>query len=189
MSTPHRKAKPSMSTSPEHAADQQNTHFDEYFRSNYVRLVRWLIFSGATGVEAHDAIQSAMEAAFRHWPRISTPDPYVRKVAMRYFLRERARAAREKPTERTAAEPVATTHFEYRAEVQEVRAALASLPPAQRFVVALSMDGYTPKEISQLLEKPSSTVRSHLRFARRALRSKLIRGHGQATREEVHDGP
>ena len=52
--------------------------------------------------------------------------------------------------------------------------ALAELPEVQREIVLLhDMEGWKHREIAERLEIPSGTVRSHLHFARKALRAAL----------------
>ena len=64
------------------------------------------------------------------------------------------------------------------AEASELRsrldAALAELPEVQREIVLLhDWEGWKHREIAERLDLPSGTVRSHLHFARKALRSSL----------------
>jgi RNA polymerase sigma factor (sigma-70 family) len=54
-------------------------------------------------------------------------------------------------------------------QVGQVRAYLAGLPPAQREVMALTIDDYSPIEIAHMLGKKPETVRANLREARRRL--------------------
>lgn len=178
-----------MSTSRPHAPLQHNDDFDDYFRRDLLPLTRWLIFCGATAPEAQDAIQTAMEAAYANWTAIASPRAFVRTVAMRYYLKDRARARRDLTAQAPRVEPATTPNYDLSAEAEHVRAALASLPPVQRHVMALTIDSYTPSEISIILAKPVDTVRSNLRHARRTLRRRLIHDSGTAVREEAHDGP
>lgn len=64
------------------------------------------------------------------------------------------------------------------AETSELRGrlkeALAALPEVQRQIVLLhDLEGWKHREIADRLELPSGTVRSHLHFARKALRASL----------------
>jgi RNA polymerase sigma-70 factor (ECF subfamily) len=63
-------------------------------------------------------------------------------------------------------------------ETVELRAnlsdALGQLPEIQRQIVLLhDLEGWKHREIAERLELPSGTVRSHLHFARKALRGAL----------------
>ena len=52
--------------------------------------------------------------------------------------------------------------------------ALSQLPEVQRQIVLLhDLEGWKHREIAERLELPSGTVRSHLHFARKALRKAL----------------
>ena len=69
------------------------------------------------------------------------------------------------------------------AEMSELRGmlkeALAVLPEVQRQIVLLhDLEGWKHREIADRLELPSGTVRSHLHFARKALRAVLGRTPG-----------
>jgi RNA polymerase sigma-70 factor (ECF subfamily) len=64
------------------------------------------------------------------------------------------------------------------AEAAELRSlleqALAELPEVQRQIVLLhDLEGWKHREIADRLDLPSGTVRSHLHFARKALRRSL----------------
>lgn len=50
---------------------------------------------------------------------------------------------------------------------------LETLPPAQREVLALAVDGFTPTEIAELLGKTRAAVRKNLQFARERLKHEL----------------
>jgi RNA polymerase sigma-70 factor (ECF subfamily) len=55
-----------------------------------------------------------------------------------------------------------------------LRSALAELPEVQRQIVLLhDLEGWKHREIAERLDLPSGTVRSHLHFARKALRQAL----------------
>lgn len=57
-----------------------------------------------------------------------------------------------------------------------VRNAVAALPPEQRHVLTLvDLEGFTYKEVAQILELPMGTVMSRLCRARRALRERIGR--------------
>ena len=70
--------------------------------------------------------------------------------------------------------------FAERRELDEaLQGALAELTAVQREVVLLhDLEGWKHREIAERLELPSGTVRSHLHFARKALREMLegVRG-------------
>ena len=52
--------------------------------------------------------------------------------------------------------------------------ALRQLPEVQREIVLLhDLEGWKHREIAEMMELPSGTVRSHLHFARKTLRAAL----------------
>jgi len=57
---------------------------------------------------------------------------------------------------------------------QALETALSQLPEVHRQIVMLhDMEGWKHREIAERLDLPSGTVRSHLHFARKALRQAL----------------
>jgi RNA polymerase sigma-70 factor (ECF subfamily) len=57
---------------------------------------------------------------------------------------------------------------------ERLEAAVATLPSIQREIVLLhDLEGWKHREIAERLDIPSGTVRSHLHFARKALRIAL----------------
>ncbi|NCG33302.1 MAG: sigma-70 family RNA polymerase sigma factor, partial [Proteobacteria bacterium] len=65
-----------------------------------------------------------------------------------------------------------------------LKAALAALPEVQQQIVMLhDVEGWKHREIAERLELPSGTVRSHLHFARKALRNALGTMPGAAESE------
>jgi RNA polymerase sigma factor (sigma-70 family) len=61
---------------------------------------------------------------------------------------------------------------------QEVTQVLQALPPRQRQVLALTIDGWTPAEIADLLGIDSAAVRSNLMKARRNAANQRRTGEG-----------
>ena len=65
--------------------------FTDFYRNHCLRLVRFLMHSGATFEEAQDAAQDTMVAAFERWSTIRDPAAYVRTTALRTSLRSAVR--------------------------------------------------------------------------------------------------
>ncbi|MEW2529512.1 RNA polymerase sigma factor [Streptomyces sp. NPDC047071] len=148
--------------------------FSEFFRAEYPRLVRGLAAAGATVEEAKDVAQEAMLELAGIWPNCRRPYGWVRKVAWHKYLK-----IAERDRKRTNGEwqaclcPQAVQSYDDPDEKEWVRQRLLELPPRQRAVVALYVDGYSTDEIAELLKTEVSTVRSHLRHARTALRRSI----------------
>ena len=168
---------------------QKPVDFDHYFRSDLIALTRWLVFSGASPAEAQDAIQVAMMAAYTNWAVIESPRAYVRTIAMRHFLNERAKVRRDHDAWRRSSQDLAVIDYDFDTEGRLVLAVLTGLPRAQRHIMALTFDGYTPNEIAGILAQPAATVRSNLRHARRALSRQFNPGYDKAAGREANDGP
>jgi len=102
----------------------------------------WFVMSlGASAEAAAAAAQSAFTDAFPVWHTIRHPNAWLRRVAERAYYRRAARETLvESPPDRPGPLPTASA-AELRAEARAVLAALASLPPKQRRVMAWCIDG------------------------------------------------
>ncbi|WP_161624945.1 RNA polymerase sigma factor [Streptomyces spectabilis] len=148
--------------------------FSEFFRAEYPRLVRGLAATGATVEEAKDVAQEAMLELAGIWPNCRRPYGWVRKVAWHKYLKIADRDRKRTNGEWQASlHPQAVQDCDAPDEREWVRQQLMRLPPRQRAVMALYVDGYSTEEIAELLKMEVSTVRSHLRHARIALRRGL----------------
>lgn len=167
---------------------EQIKGFPPFFEAEYKPLMRYLIFLGATREEALNVAQEAMTQVLRRWARVETPRSYVRTTARRIFFTGCEKARREQEgwrelarlQNRCASEPLD-------AETRWVLEMLQALPERQRNVVALTMEGYTPEQISEMTESKAATVRSNLRHA--TSRLKMLLDSAEFTRKEVRDGP
>jgi RNA polymerase sigma factor (sigma-70 family) len=143
--------------------------FTRFYRENLDRLVAYLIYQGASAHLAADLAQEAMITAYRRWHEIMSPRAYVWKVAYKAFISHVLHATEEPLAE--VPEPPAVLPHPEEAEAwlqkQQVIAVLRALPSRQRQVLALTIDGWTPAEIAELLGIDPSAVRSSLMKARR----------------------
>ena len=156
---------------------------EELFRCYWARAHRaaYLIVHGSSAAE--DIAQEAFLAAVRTLDRFDRRRPFGpwlhRIVVNRAIDWARARALRREASdellpelEDLAREPSPST-----AGMDELRPALAALPPEQRAVVVLRhLLDYTPGEIGRLLELPRGTVNSRLRRGLDALAIELTGG-------------
>lgn len=152
--------------------------FNSFFRKEYSRVVKIVMYAGATFEEAEDAVSPAMAQAYTRWPLLTQPDAWVRTVALHNYLKEVTRDRRRGHLETRAAhqdclDRVAVQAHEEPDERNRVTAVLRRLPPAQLMAMALTFDGYTPTEIAQMLQQDASTVRSNLRHARKRMQDEL----------------
>jgi RNA polymerase sigma-70 factor (ECF subfamily) len=168
----------------------------------YSELVRRHI-SGAYAValselgdsrDAEDAAQDTFIQALQRLEECRDPSKFgawVRTIARNRArsLGRRKRVRQAEPLE-TAYDAAGTADPSKDLERTELRAhlerALATLKPVQRQVIVLhDLEGMKHGEIANDLGIPEGTVRSHLHFARRALRELL---GGIYRQEELDDG-
>lgn len=159
-------------------ADGYDDEFDGFFRKEYSRVVKVVMYAGATFEEAEDAVSPAMARAYARWPLLTQPDAWVRMVALRNYLKgvtkdRRRRQLETKAGRRDCLDRIPVKTHEEPDERSRVITVLRCLPPAQLMVMALTFDGYTPTEIAQMLDQDASTVRSNLRHARKRLRDEF----------------
>ena len=147
--------------------------FATFYASSYRAVLAATLAVGGSLPEAEDAVQEAMKDLLRAWERVTSPYTYVRTAAVRRLLRARRRE--RDVVERAAArlggpgghDPGGgLTGWEDREWVGQV---LRSLPPAQREVLALLVDEFSPGEVAALLGKSEDAVRQNLYATRRRL--------------------
>jgi RNA polymerase sigma factor (sigma-70 family) len=157
--------------SPEPSSETQGAEdeFGRFYREHFSRLVAYLVYQGAAVHLAADLAQDAMAAAWRRWAEVTMPRAYVYKVAGRAYTRR----ALEEPEllAGEVPEPSAALPRPGEAEAwlqqQQVLRVLRALPPRQRQVLALTVDGWAPAEIADMLGIEPDAVRASLMKARR----------------------
>jgi RNA polymerase sigma-70 factor (ECF subfamily) len=133
--------------------------------------------------DAEDAAQEAFLVALDRLEECRNPERFggwlmtiVRNRSKNLVRREALRETEEVPAGARSRIPTPDRV----AETTELRAllreALVGLPELQRQIVLLhDLEGWKHREIADRLELPCGTVRSHLHFARKALRRALHR--------------
>jgi RNA polymerase sigma factor (sigma-70 family) len=143
--------------------------FARFYRDHINRLVAYLVYQGAAAHLAADIAQDAMVSVFRRWPEIKSPRGYAWTVAYRAFIRHALNDPEQPAGE--VPEPAALLPRPAEAEAwlqeQHTIHVLQALPRRQRQVLALTVDGWTPAEIAELLGLAPAAVRSNLKKARR----------------------
>ena len=149
--------------------------YASFFRERFSRTVILLIAMGASRADAEDAVQEAMVKAWQKWESIETnPAAWVCTVAYRAYLRQlRARDGQTASLDASTSELTVDSDLSIFADGQRVLQLLRALPPGQRTVAAFFYDGLTCEEIAVLVEKPTATVRSQLRHARKTLKEMM----------------
>jgi RNA polymerase sigma-70 factor (ECF subfamily) len=139
--------------------------------------------------DAEDAAQESFLVALQRLEECRSPERFagwlmtiVRNRSRNLVRRESLRETDPVPPSASARLPTPDRDAE-RSELQAaLQEALGTLPDVQREIVLLhDLEGWKHREIADRLSLPSGTVRSHLHFARRALREALS---GQETVEE-----
>ena len=131
--------------------------------------------------DAEDAAQESFLVALQRIEECRNPEKFggwlmtiVRNRSRNLLRRESLRETSALPETARSGEPQPDRMAE-RGELSErLKLALDELSDVQRQVVLLhDLEGWKHREIAERLELPSGTVRSHLHFARKALRNLL----------------
>jgi RNA polymerase sigma-70 factor (ECF subfamily) len=167
------------------AAEVLERELVDFVRLHYPRLVRLAGLICRNVSDSEDAVQVAVEQAWRRRDTLRDPDRLkgwldriVVREAIRIGRRQTGLLARFFPAPREiGTSAVRTRHDEVADAVTQretLRAAFQTLPAAQRAVVALHLyQGYTIAETAQLMGASLETTRSRLRLARERLRPQL----------------
>ena len=150
----------------------REAEFAEFFRAEHKKLIRFVMAIGAGGDEAAEIAQVTFFRAFEGWDGIRAPRAWIRRVAVNELTAARQAARRETPqaTLPDAPVPVSTAlAVELTEEARHVLAALQSLPPRQRQVMAWIIDGFGAVEIARELGVSPDSVRQSHAKARRNL--------------------
>ncbi len=158
------EASPSPSEPP--LGDRQD--FADFYRRHFQRLIVYLLYQGAPVHVAAELAQEAMTAAYKRWDKIRSPRSYIWKAAFRAYLHRLFDTEVPVPD---VPEPLAGLPHPHDADEwlqkQHLLEVLRALPPRQRQVLALHLDGWADAEIADLLGISSAAVRSNLRKSRR----------------------
>lgn len=131
--------------------------------------------------DADDAAQDGFLAALKSIERYDPARPFgpwllriVANAAADRRRRLRVRATEVIPVDSPTGEPSPERVTDQNAFRAALNVALAKLPARQRIaVVLLDMEGYSHREIAEVVKVPEGTVRSDVFHARRALRDAL----------------
>lgn len=162
--------------------------FDEWYRREYPRAVRFAYALTHDAEDAEDLAQDAFIAASARWDELSTyerPDLWVRRAISN---RSKSRLRRLYSTARTMARLRAQATFVVdpttRVEDHEALAALAQLPERQRTAVALTyLEDRPLAEIAEVLQCTVETARTHRRRGEARLQT-LIGGTEDERRDQ-----
>ncbi len=150
---------------------------ERYMRSAYA------VALSVTGrhEDAQDAAQESLLVALERLDECRSPEKFagwlmtiVRNRARNLVRREVLRDTDQVPESTRSQTPTPEREMEALELRRSLTDALKDLPEIQRQIVLLhDLEGWKHREIADRLELPSGTVRSHLHFARKALRRAL----------------
>jgi len=154
----------------------------QLFEQYYASLVRMLYRRVGDRDRAEDLAQEAFLELLRHWGRVARydrPGAWVRRVAIRKAVQATNRESRRSWFERRAATSVISDASSPATGNDGLEAAVRSLPPQQRAVVALFYyEDMSVEDVAGMLGCTVSTVKVHLHRARETLRSRIPRTEG-----------
>jgi RNA polymerase sigma-70 factor (ECF subfamily) len=146
---------------------------DAFVAEHYPRLIRLAALVGQSTDDAEDAVQLALERAWRNRAKLQDPER-LRPWLDRIVVREAARVASRRRSGIRLVVPAPSPTYNPGDQWAALRTAFAQLTPEHRAVVVLHLyRGYTVPETANLLGVPTETVRSRLRHARGRLRHLL----------------
>ena len=150
--------------------DAMGSALETFVVDHYERLIRLAGLICLSVDEAEDAVQAALERAWKRRGQLSDPallKPWLDRIVVREAIRHRQ-------TRVLTVDTLPDTPSHDNDDWVAVRIAFAQLPPQQRaaFVLHLYL-GYSVSATAQVLECPVETVRSRLRNGRQHLRTLL----------------
>jgi RNA polymerase sigma-70 factor (ECF subfamily) len=168
---------------------------DEFAFGALVRKHQRVAYMTALGVtgrpeDAEDVAQEAFLVALERLEDCRDPARFlgwlltiVRNRGRNYLRREGLRRGEVIPPHLASGEPGPERDLDRSRLTASLEEALGELNEVRRQVVLLhDLEGWKHREIAETLDIPEGTVRSHLHFARKALREAL-EGMGETPRE------
>ena len=151
---------------PNSGTDDRVAQLDALYRVEYAAMVRLAYTLLGSNAEAEEIVQDSLIDVYRRWHEIRKPGAYLRCAVV-----SRCRSALQRRKLRPAhpqEEPTVS------AEASELWDVLTRLSDEQRIVVVLRYyGGYAASDVSEMLEMPAATVRSHLRRGLATLKKEL----------------
>ncbi|MGW7048287.1 RNA polymerase sigma factor [Streptomyces avermitilis] len=150
--------------------------FSVFYRTEKKRLIAFLIYAGARVWEADDLAHEVLSQLLPdRWKTLEYPRAYMRKSAIRAYLRQNERT-REIPTDELpdlpgGIDPV--TCVELSEQTNAIIDAIQQLPPTQRTVMAFVMSDSDTAEITEALNMAPGAVNTNICRARARLKTTL----------------
>ena len=161
---------------------QVRTEWISFYDTHYHRVVRFVMYNGASQEDAHDAAQEAfieswalMSSNPGRWQAITGKEAWIRTVALRRC--RRPSGPRKRPL--TAGDEIPDLpdpgpgHEELTVQAQEVLRALRALDEEARTVMAFDLDEIATADIARELDITQQRVRDVKKRARTILKQEL----------------
>jgi RNA polymerase sigma factor (sigma-70 family) len=153
-----------------------------FYDAHYRRVVRFLMYNGASQADAQDAVQEAFVESWAlmssdpcRWEAINGKTSWIRTVALRRYLRPPG--SRQRPLTAGGEVPdlagPGPGHEELTIQTQLVLRALRALDKEARAVMAFDLDGIPTADIACALDITQQRVRDVKKKARTALMREL----------------
>ena len=149
--------------------------FDAFYEARAPRLIRTLYLRTGDSTRAEDCAQEAFIRAWRCWHRLEHENPvaWVTTVGWHLAVRDWHRSIREARAKLSIARDP-SQGARPPEELIHVQSLLSGLPPAQRDALVLHyLEDLPIRDISNILDIPEGTVKSHLSRGRENLRAVL----------------
>jgi RNA polymerase sigma-70 factor (ECF subfamily) len=154
------------------AGPNPDDDYETLFRTDYPLLVRFVHYLGAGWSDAEDIATDAYVKLMRYFTTVEAPKPWLRTVARNDYRRRQLLQRSELAMTAIIEKPFLQPEYEL-SITDEVLKCIRDLPPRQREVMALTIDGFAPREIAEVLGLSSEAVRGSLRKARATVRMSM----------------
>ena len=162
-------------------AHRDEASFEAFVAARSDDLLRTAVLLTSDRGQAEDLLQTALVKAYRHWHRISGPDPYpyVRRILVTTAASWRRRRATQEIVSLPSVDAAGPDDTEAVAERQRMADALAQLPPRMRAVLVLRyVEDHSEISTAEALGCSIHTVKSQT--ARGLARLRALLGTGAA---------
>lgn len=161
---------------------RQREQVEDFYRQEAADLHRYACWTlGDRVSEAWDLVQTTFHEAIHAWQVVGLYDPDRRRRWLRRVLKNKSFDLRRRPNVMPLTDDVPHPHSRYddvghRAELaialDGCRRVIAAMPPMRQAVASLVWGrSWTTEQVAEHLGVTPSTVRGHLREARRQLRA------------------
>ena len=146
---------------------------EELYGKFYKEILAYCAAMTKSAAAAEDLVQETYLRAMTHWGDLEDLSrgqcrAWLYKTARNLFIDQARKQSRETPAEE---EQLALASFQEDLSQAAVAQLIARLPEGERTVFTLRyFEGYNAKELGDMFDLPSATVRSRLASAKRRLR-------------------